>query len=125
MEIQNKIWGQRWLIRKDSTSAVSYLSLKKGFRCSWHRHREKFNLFVVLEGKVRIVTEELDRIKREIVLEPGQIFTTRPGQWHEFQVIEDSKMVEIMYVEYHESDIERKLVGSQMLPPYDRSAVDG
>jgi len=109
MERIHKVWGERWLIRQDSTHATSYLKLKKKTRCSWHCHKAKSNVFVVLSGKVGIKTEY-----GETILGPGQEFTVRPSEWHEFKVYEDSEMIEEMYVEYDESDIERKELGSRL-----------
>jgi quercetin dioxygenase-like cupin family protein len=106
MERIHKVWGERWLVRKDSTHATSYLKLQAGTRCSWHCHQAKYNLFVVLQGRVGIETEY-----GEIILTPGQEFTTKPGEWHEFRVYEDSEMIEEMYVEYDEGDIQRETVG--------------
>ena len=107
MERTAKVWGERWLLRQDSTHAVSYLRLKKNTRCSWHFHVSKWNLFVVLRGKVGIKTEH-----GEIVLTEGQEFTVAPMLWHEFRVYENSDMIEEMYIQYDESDIERKDLGS-------------
>jgi len=109
MERIHKVWGERWLIRLDSTHATSFLKLKAQTRCSWHRHQAKYNLFVVLNGKVGIKTEY-----GEILLGPGQEFTTGPGEWHEFIVYEDSEMIEEMYVQYDEADIERERLGSKL-----------
>lgn len=113
MDRQNKIWGERWLIRKDSTHAVSFLKVIEGTRCSWHRHQTKYNLFVILWGKVLIVTEELGGVEREVTLGSGECFTTRPGQLHRFQALEDSGMIEEMYVSYCEADIDRLVVGGK------------
>jgi len=109
MERIMKIWGERWLIRQDSTHATSYLKLKAKTRCSWHLHKAKSNIFVVLSGKVGIKTQY-----GEIILGPGQEFTVAPLEWHEFRVYEDSEMIEEMYCEYDESDIERKELGSSL-----------
>lgn len=111
MRRERKVWGEWWLIRRDSTHATSILKLDKGFQCSWHRHQSKFNLFVVLRGKVGIVTKQLDESYPMTVLTTGEVFTTKPGEWHKFVVLEDSEMMEEMYVEYHESDIERDTLG--------------
>jgi quercetin dioxygenase-like cupin family protein len=97
------------LVRQDSTHANSYLKLKAGTRCSWHTHQAKYNLFVVLEGRVGIRTEH-----GEIVLTAGQEFTTKPGEWHEFRVYEDSQMIEEMYVVYDEGDIMRETLGGAL-----------
>lgn len=109
MERIHKVWGERWLIRQDSTHATSYLKLKAKTRCSWHCHSAKSNLFVLLSGKVGIKTGH-----GEILLLPGQEFTVYPGEWHEFKVYENSEMIEEMYVRYDESDIERKKLGSRL-----------
>ena len=109
MQRTHKVWGERWLIRQDSTHATSFLKLKKNTRCSWHDHQSKYNLFVVLSGKVGIKTEY-----GEMILTDGQEFTTSPGEWHEFRVYEDSKMIEEMYVLYDESDINREALGSTL-----------
>jgi mannose-6-phosphate isomerase-like protein (cupin superfamily) len=114
MNRESKIWGMRWLLRKDSVSAASLLELNEGHRCSWHRHQMKYNLFFVISGKIGIVTEELGGVKKETILKDNGIFTVRPGQWHEFRIYADSVVIEIMYVEYDEGDIERKTLGGQI-----------
>jgi mannose-6-phosphate isomerase-like protein (cupin superfamily) len=110
MERTAHVWGERWLIKKDSTNAVAFLKLIKGYRCSWHYHIQKYNLFVVISGKIGVIVEELGS-KREMVLETGQSCTIKPGQLHEFRVYENSQVIEIMYVEYDESDIIRENIG--------------
>jgi len=113
MEREAKIWGERWLLRHDSTHATSYLKLKKGYRCSWHHHAEKYNLFFLCYGSVGVVVEELGE-RQEIMLEPGECCTVKPGQWHEFRVYENSAMLEEMYVSYSEDDIMRQKVGGHL-----------
>lgn len=113
MERELKIWGERWVIRKDSTHAVSYLYIKGNYRCSWHCHRTKFNLFVVITGTLLLEIQELGE-RREIVLNRGESFTIKPGQWHEFRAVEDCTAIEEMYVEYDEGDIIRKVIGSRV-----------
>ena len=109
MERIHKVWGERWLIRQDSTHATSYLKLKANTRCSWHFHKAKSNIFVVCSGRVGIKTEY-----GEIDLGPGQEFTVHPFEWHEFRAYEDSEMIEEMFIQYDESDIERKELGSKL-----------
>jgi len=116
MRIEDKIWGERWMIREDSVHTTNILKLKKGFRCSWHRHKEKYNLFAVITGKVEIIIEAFWSEQGEIatksfVLCGGESYYVEPGFWHEFRVIEDGIMVEEMYVEYKDEDIERAKLG--------------
>jgi len=114
MKREAKIWGERWLVREDSTHATSYLKLEKNSICSWHKHENKYNLFVVLSGFLTLYIEELETIK-EINLYSGEEFTIKPGQWHSFKTsIVDARVIEEMYVLYEESDIIRKKVGSKL-----------
>jgi mannose-6-phosphate isomerase-like protein (cupin superfamily) len=113
MKREMKVWGERWLLRQDSTHAVSFLILEKGTQCSWHKHQSKYNLFVVLSGKIGIVTEQFSGPK-EVILEKGECFTTKPGEFHKFIAYEDSQVAEEMFVEYDEGDIQRETLGGKI-----------
>lgn len=109
MKVTNKIWGQRWLVHQDSTHTTNILHLKEGYCCSWHYHKTKWNLFVVLSGLVGIKTEI-----GEVFLHAGEEMKIAPGAMHEFRVYENGIMIEIMYVEYDDDDIERKTIGCSL-----------
>lgn len=109
MKRERKVWGERWVIHEDSTHTTNLLRLKKGYRCSWHKHRTKWNLFVVVQGRVGIVT-----VDGETLLGPGEEFTVAPGEMHEFHVHEDGCMIEEMFVLYDDNDIERDNVGGSI-----------
>lgn len=113
MKREIKIWGERWLIRQDSTHAISFLKLWENYRCSWHKHDTKYNLFMILEGQVGIRVQELGHI-REVILTEGDTFTVKPGQWHEFRIYQNASAIEEMYVEYCEQDIQRTVLGSSL-----------
>jgi hypothetical protein len=67
-------------------------------------------LFFVIEGVLHIKTEWGTANVAE-----GEIFTTRPGEWHEFQTDNSGcRAIEVMYVKYDSEDIERKKVGGPM-----------
>jgi mannose-6-phosphate isomerase-like protein (cupin superfamily) len=66
---------------------------------------------VALSGKIGIVTEELEGVKREVILSEGDCFTIPPNRWHEFRIYEDSDVIEEMYVRYDELDIQRDKIG--------------
>lgn len=109
MKITKKVWGERWLLHVDSTHTTNVLHLLAYTRCSWHYHRTKYNLFTVISGVVGIATD-----KGEILLRAGEEALVSPGEMHEFRVYEDSVMVEIMYVEYDDDDIERTNIGGKL-----------
>ena len=107
MERTHKSWGEKWNIFQNDTCEVSVLELNPNRRCSWHRHQAKYNLFFVLSGEIWIKTSEgLAQVKEK------QSFTTRPGEWHEFQTADQPAIViETMYVKYESEDIERETIG--------------
>lgn len=110
MERTYKTWGEKWNVFQNDLCEVSLLYLKPNQRCSWHRHQTKWNQFFVIAGELYIKLE--DGIAK---LQKGQIFTTHPGEYHEFQTHENRCVVqEIMYVKYDAEDIERKLIGGSL-----------
>lgn len=113
MRREVKIWGQRWLLREDSTHSLSLLSIKGGYKCSWHSHNNKYNLFAVISGELHLLIDEMGE-KRRVVVEKGKSFTIKPGQWHQFMAYVDTEAIEEMYVEYDESDIIRQTKGGKI-----------
>jgi mannose-6-phosphate isomerase-like protein (cupin superfamily) len=110
MERSHKTWGTRWNAFGNSTCEVSILDLNPNQRCSFHRHQQKYNLFFVIRGELFIKTtwgiEKIDQ---------GQVFTTRPGEWHEFQTHTLPALVmEVMYVQYDPEDIQRDKLGGPL-----------
>ena len=110
MERTIKTWGEKWTIFQNDLNELSVLYLVPKQRCSWHNHQTKFNLFFVVEGELFIKTEwDIAIVKK------GQIFTTKPGEYHEFQTQEKSAIViEVMYVQYDENDIYRQTLGGPL-----------
>jgi mannose-6-phosphate isomerase-like protein (cupin superfamily) len=113
VERSHKSWGEKWNLIKSDSSEVSFLDLKSWQRCSWHRHQCKFNLFFVIDGEIFIKTDSgLSKVAK------NEIFTTRPGEWHEFQTHElPARIIEVMYVQYQAEDIERKELGGGLEHP--------
>ena len=107
MERTKKSWGEKNNIFSNDLSEVSVLFLKPFQRCSWHRHDCKYNLFYVLSGRLILKLED-----GETEVLPGQIFTTVPGEYHEFQTRQlDTICIEVMYVKYDPHDIQRVTIG--------------
>ena len=104
-----KVWGERWLIREDSMHAVSYLQIRPWMRCSWHKHAQKYNIFVVVEGVLEVRTED-----GTVDLKRGETFTVMPGVKHEFRTLDHGAgVIEEMYVKYDEGDIARERLGGR------------
>ena len=110
MERTVKTWGEKWNLFQNDLCEVSYLRLKPQKRCSWHVHATKYNLFFVIKGELYVkLDNHVARIRK------NQIFTTRPGEFHEFQTHKKSaKILEIMFVQYDAEDIDREKVGGPL-----------
>jgi mannose-6-phosphate isomerase-like protein (cupin superfamily) len=110
MERMAKTWGERWLLFRNDLCEVSFLDLNENQRCSWHSHRSKFNLFFVTSGEIEIKTDD-GRAR----VHSREIFTTRPGEMHEFRTpAGPAKIIEVMYVRYDPEDIDREDIGGKL-----------
>lgn len=110
MERSHKSWGEKWNLFQNDLCEVSILYLNPNQRCSWHRHRAKYNQFFVIDGEIYIKTEA-----GTAKVEKNQIFTTRPGEYHEFQTRECAAVIqEVMFVQYDAEDIERETIGGPL-----------
>jgi len=118
MERTIKTWGYKSNIFSNHLCEVSILDLVPYQRCSYHYHKSKWNLFYVIEGQLFIKTDTgIGEVNS------GEVFTIRPGEFHEFQTSkEPCKAIEIMYVMYDSEDIEREELGGPVdkeeLPSY-------
>lgn len=112
LQREQKLWGERWLLRTSSTNALSFLKISKGHRCSRHSHTAKYNLFFVITGRLGILTDE-----GETILEAEDHLLIPPGVVHEFRAYDDTLAIEDMFVEYHEEDIDREDAGGDFELP--------
>lgn len=101
-----KCWGRNTEVFKNDSVSTNYLELIKGGVCSWHFHRHKNNTFHLISGKVLIKTEH-----NETILEPGNSLLVLAPLKHQFEALEDSEMIEVMWVGYDPSDIVRETQG--------------
>jgi len=111
--IQGKVWGTTRTIFDKNNTIVNYLVLDKGHAwCSKHYHKHRFNMFFLISGKVKIFTwkNDYDLIDETILL-PEQGTVVSHGEKHRFEVLENSLMLEIYWVELDPRDIVREDVG--------------
>lgn len=114
---EKKCWGWVWHLHVSDEVAVSFLMVEKGYRSSWHKHRQRTNMFAVIAGEVLI---EKDAKVGNIMTNPitkylasGQTYTVPPNVYHRFRVIESGMMVEVYTIDAKVklNDIERLDVG--------------
>jgi len=112
--MEEKIWGWVTHIFHSPFTAVSYLKLIKGYRCSQHCHIHRVNQFNLLSGKVLIEEWHGFRI-RETIMNPGDSIEVMPNVFHRFTVLENGEMIEVYYTNdgtaVDVNDIERKDTG--------------
>jgi quercetin dioxygenase-like cupin family protein len=113
MTVIRKIWGNCYKILRLDNAEIDLLYLEKDSVCSKHYHNEKRNLFLLISGKVNIVT---DLGTKELVInEPFEVDTNCT---HRFDALEDSILLEIAYVEngkIDKDDIVREIQGGKFI----------
>jgi quercetin dioxygenase-like cupin family protein len=89
-----KIWGLRKRLLLTKTAEIDLLHIKKNGFCSLHNHKYKVNKFIVLKGEIKLESEY-----GTVLLAKGESFEIRPPLKHRFIALEDSRVIEIAYVE--------------------------
>lgn len=110
--IEGKVWGETERIFRSDNTSVHVLKIKRGGFSSRHRHDFKTNYFYVIEGAVAIRTwregsDGRDSLVDETLLRAGQSTTVNPLLIHQFEAIEDSRMIEIYITYLVDPDIDR------------------
>lgn len=120
MEITGKIWGSTSPLFYKNNVEINRIEGKKGGFCSKHYHRSKFNLFFVESGKLKITIWKSYGLADETILGPMQTTIVKPGQYHQFEVLEDCVALEIYWTELDPDDIERESCGGIDFEPSDK-----
>ncbi len=101
-KFEEKIWGSvfhTW----DDLVATSVLRVTKGFRCSNHYHRNRWNSFKVITGSLDIVflhengDQLLEFTRRR--LKSKDSIDVLPGVIHRFEVVESGIVVETYWTQ--------------------------
>lgn len=109
MTTQGKSWGRTTLIASNKAFELHLLFIKKGGVCSKHLHRTKFNGFLVLSGMlmVRIWKPEQGLVDTTEI-GAGEYTEISPGQYHQFEALEETTAIEIYWAEFDPDDIVRQ-----------------
>jgi mannose-6-phosphate isomerase-like protein (cupin superfamily) len=111
-----KIWGQTELLEANGVLEFHRIKTVAGGVCSKHKHKFKWNGFYVESGKliIRVWKKGYDLVD-ETVLTAGQYTMVAPGEYHQFEAVEDTVAFELYWAEFDHSDIERETVGKLKL----------
>jgi tellurite resistance-related uncharacterized protein len=111
MIIQGKVWGHTTPLFNRNNVELHIAEIKKGGYCSKHAHKFKYNRFIVLKGslKVTIWKDYGNGTSLEDISHLGvsQECTVNPGDFHKFEALEDTTVLEVYWVELNENDIVR------------------
>jgi len=115
--IQGKVWGTtKLLFRMNGVSCWELHAVKGGY-CSLHRHRHRWNRFVVLSGELVVQQHVEDgdggTNVDESVVQAGGVTDVPPGVMHMFEAKDDSAVLEFYWTELDDGDIERFTTGGR------------
>lgn len=110
--IAGKVWGSTQQIVANGVLELHRIVATAGSRCSMHRHKHKWNGFVVESGLLRIVVrKEGYNLIDTTILKAGDYTQVAPGEFHRFEALEDTVAYEIYWAQFDHDDIEREDVG--------------
>ena len=108
--MDDKVWGKTSCVYRNPTTEFHYIIAKQGGYCSRHKHRHKWNRFLVISGKllVHYYKPGEDKPVFTYTLPPGSVLDVPPGIEHRFEAGENSQAIEVYWTnEIDPSDIER------------------
>ena len=109
-----KIWGTTALLESNSSLEFHRITVVKGSRCSQHLHQHKWNGFFVESGSllIRVWRNNYDLVD-ETILTAGEYTRVAPGEYHQFEGLEDTVAFELYWTDsVHSDDIVRRTAGS-------------
>lgn len=102
IKVVDKVWGQEIWFANSNLYCGKILKLNQGYQCSMHHHKEKDETFYVLDGKVRMVINDEERIMFK-----GDTVKLKPNDWHSFGGILPSVILEVS-TQHFDEDSYRK-----------------
>jgi quercetin dioxygenase-like cupin family protein len=107
-----KVWGGTELLEANGVLEFHRIEARAGGVCSKHKHKFKWNGFFVEHGKliIRVWKNNYDLVD-ETILGPGDFTKVMPGEYHQFEALEDTVAFELYWAEFDHDDIERDTVG--------------
>jgi quercetin dioxygenase-like cupin family protein len=112
---QGKIWGKTSSLFNKNNVEIHRIETQKGGFCSKHKHNHKFNLFYVESGSIKVTVWKNDYdLIDETLLINNESTIVAPGEYHNFECLEDSIVYEIYWTQLDEKDIIRENVGGKI-----------
>lgn len=103
-EKEKKVWGTVEHYKYDEWCGVSRLTLLPDTYCSIHRHRQRVNSFLIIKGRVDVLTfgagegpTMLPNNAIHLEARALRYIQIPKDVWHQFRVIDPSEMIEVYY----------------------------
>lgn len=109
-----KIWGETNLVFSNNNIQINQIDIKKGGRCSKHMHNHKNNIFFIQSGKLLIEQWTKEGIIDSTILKTEDKMEIASQVFHRFTALEDTKALEIYYLDINNDDIIREDIGSMI-----------
>lgn len=107
-----KVWGVTKTLLNTPLFHQEWMEILPMHRCSWHVHRQKWNSFVVISGRLLIDVRKKYGLVDTTALDPGEFSTVAPGEWHRFRTdAQPCVAIEQYYLPGLSEDIEREDTG--------------
>lgn len=97
MKKEGKIWGDNILLFNNSNIQINQIYIKKGGRCSRHKHQYKNNMFFIQDGLLKIEKWNDSGLIDTTILKAEQTTEIPSGIDHRFTALEDTRALEIYY----------------------------
>jgi mannose-6-phosphate isomerase-like protein (cupin superfamily) len=110
MERQGKVWGSTSPLLCKNNVEVHRIGGNSGGFCSKHMHNNKFNMFYVESGRLKIEVWKKDYDLIDVTyVDRGDICTVSPGEYHRFTILDNNTVAfEFYWTEIDASDIIRE-----------------
>ncbi len=106
MQVEGKAWGKTHALFNKNNVEVHLIKVNRFGYCSLHCHHNKYNVFFVSIGKLKI-TQVVDDKEDVTLLKAGDEISIAPGVYHQFEALEYTEALEVYYVQLTEDDIHR------------------
>jgi dTDP-4-dehydrorhamnose 3,5-epimerase-like enzyme len=85
------------IIQDQEWKEINYIESKKGSIRGNHYHKETVECFFIIDGKIRVTLVDLiTNSKKVFIVGKGSIFIVKPNTLHTFEVLEDSKWINML-----------------------------
>lgn len=109
-----KVWGNTTNILSNGVLEFHRFEAKAGGYCSKHYHRTKYNGFYVERGKLLVRVWKNNYALVDVTeLSAGDFTIVAPGEYHQFEALEDTVAFELYWAQFDHNDIVRESVGGK------------